>query len=111
MKTVIHHAKVYVEKGHFEEALLIEDGIIRMVGSNDDVLAAASGAEMIDAQGHTVVPGFIDSHMHMYNVGLNLRSINLMGASSIEECIQRSRDFLAKNHPAPGSVISAAGGP
>lgn len=109
MKTAIHHAKVYVEKGHFEEALLIEDGIIKMVGSNQDILAAASGAEEIDAQGHTVVPGFIDSHLHMYNVGFNLRSIILMGATSIAECIQRSRDFLEKNKPAPGSVIAGRG--
>ena len=48
---VIYNAKVYVERGHFEEAVLVEDGIIKAVGSNEGILAAApSEARRYDAQ-------------------------------------------------------------
>ena len=34
---LIRNARVYVDRGHFEEALLSVDGIIRAVGSNESV--------------------------------------------------------------------------
>ena len=38
---LIRNARVYVDRGHFEEALLSVDGIIRAVGSNESVAAQA----------------------------------------------------------------------
>jgi len=43
----------------------IEDGIIRQVGANLD----ASGAEIFDASGCIVAPGFIDIHVHLREPG------------------------------------------
>jgi predicted amidohydrolase YtcJ len=35
-------------------------------GSNDDMMAlAGSGAEVVDLDGLTVLPGFIEPHMHL----------------------------------------------
>ena len=52
MKTVLHNGKIYIERGVFCEALLIEDGYIRAAGTNDEVFDAATkpSAEMLDAQ-------------------------------------------------------------
>lgn len=94
---VIYNAKIYVEKGHFEEALWAEEGIIRAVGSNSSILASApKEAKRYDAQGRTVVPGFNDSHQHLLNVGENLSNIQLLGASSIQEVKHRVQDFIEK---------------
>ena len=38
---VIYNAKIYVEKGHFEEALIAVEGVIRSVGSNEEILSQA----------------------------------------------------------------------
>jgi predicted amidohydrolase YtcJ len=47
------------------EALAIAGNKILAVGSRDDVLAAAGpGASTIDLDGRTVLPGFIEPHMH-----------------------------------------------
>jgi predicted amidohydrolase YtcJ len=47
------------------EALAITGNKILAVGSRDDVLAAAGpGASTIDLGGRTVLPGFIEPHMH-----------------------------------------------
>ncbi|MCA9887444.1 MAG: amidohydrolase family protein [Anaerolineae bacterium] len=42
-------------------SILIEDGVIRQVGS----VQAPQGATVIDAQGGTILPGLIDTHVHM----------------------------------------------
>lgn len=43
--------------------ILVENNRIKEVGKN---LTAPSGAEVIDLQGKTVVPGFVDTHAHMW---------------------------------------------
>ena len=48
-------------------AIYIEDGIIKEVGPTDQVIAAVGdlqGVEVVDAAGHSIVPGFVDSHTH-----------------------------------------------
>jgi predicted amidohydrolase YtcJ len=47
------------------EAVLVRGGRIAAVGSTTDVRAAAAGARVFDAGGRTVVPGFIDAHVHL----------------------------------------------
>jgi imidazolonepropionase len=48
-------------------AVLIRDGVLQEVGPSRRVenLAAARDAVEINAAGHIVLPGFIDSHMHL----------------------------------------------
>ena len=51
---------------HYERegAVLIEDGMIRMVGSREAVLKAAPNATRHDYGAHLISAGFIDAHMH-----------------------------------------------
>ena len=54
---LIRNAHAYVERGHFEEALLIEDGTIRAVGSEAALRAEApDDVKVWDAKGRTIVP-------------------------------------------------------
>lgn len=39
MQTILYHAKLYVARGDFRSALCAEDGIIRAVGSDAEILA------------------------------------------------------------------------
>ena len=96
MKTLLWNGKVYVERGRFEEAVLVEDGIIQAVGGNEELKAIAGEAELIDCEGRTVVPGFNDSHLHLLDVGRNRYQASLSGCRSIEELIQTCRDYIEK---------------
>ncbi len=109
MALVIHNAKIYVHRGTFAEAMVIDGTRIQGLGTSQDLLAANPKAERFDAGGRTVVPGFNDSHLHLQMVGANLRSVNLHGAKGIDDIIARVRAFMDKHCPAPGTLIHGFG--
>lgn len=99
MKRILHHGKVYVEKDVFSEAVFIEDGIIKAVGSNDDILGMADGeTELTDCGGKTLIPGLNDSHMHFMQLGETRNQADIDGVLSIDEMISRCRAFI-EEHP------------
>ncbi|UXC93341.1 MULTISPECIES: amidohydrolase [Sphingobium] len=54
------------------QAVAIRDGTFLSVGGEDEVRAAASpDAQVIDAGGRRLIPGLIDSHIHVIRGGLN----------------------------------------
>lgn len=38
-KEIFTNAKIYVDRNHFEEAMCVEDGIIKEVGRTEDLLS------------------------------------------------------------------------
>jgi predicted amidohydrolase YtcJ len=61
------------------EAFAVENGRFAAVGSTADVehLAAPGRTVVVDVEGMTVVPGFIDAHSHPSGAGLNaLKNVN-----------------------------------
>jgi putative selenium metabolism protein SsnA len=51
----------------FPGGVLCKDGIIEAVGTDAELDKAAAGAEVIDAEGRLITPGFINAHMHLYS--------------------------------------------
>lgn len=101
-KTVLYNAKIYLEKGKFAEACLIEDGVITAVGGSGTLLIGNYGADVIDCHGRTVIPGLNDSHCHVLMVATNRSYVPIMGSSSIDEVVERGRAFLAAHPQASG---------
>jgi predicted amidohydrolase YtcJ len=60
------------------EAIALRNGLIQAVGTSEDILALQdSETIVIDLQGKTIMPGFVDPHTHILNdagayLGLNL---------------------------------------
>lgn len=82
--------------------LLVAEGRVLSAGREDQVkdLAERLGAEVIDLKGRTLLPGFIDSHAHLDEVGLSLRSLDLRGTKSLEE-LKGKLDTFARNDESP----------
>ena len=98
-KLALINGKVYVERGDFRQAVYAEDGVIKAVGTNDEILAlAGSDAKVVDAAGKTVIPGINDAHLHFLFVGIGLSRVDTMGCRSLDELIRRCKDFMAA-HP------------
>lgn len=54
----------------YDAAVLIENGIVRNIGSSVELLAAAEpGVELVDAAGALVTPGLVDAHTHLVHGG------------------------------------------
>ncbi len=96
MKTILNNGRIYIEKNYFEEALLIEDGIIKAVGTNEEI-SSYKADEIIDLQEKTVLPGFNDSHLHLASVGSNMTSCDLTPARSIDDLVSIGKEFIANN--------------
>ena len=62
------------------EAFAIKDGRFVAVGNNEEVLdLKVATTESINANGATIVPGFIDSHTHLSSGSKIVTGINLTG--------------------------------
>lgn len=71
-------------------AVAIADGEIVFVGSNDGVTDFIDGdTEVIELNGATVIPGLVDSHAHVIELGTNLNRVDLVGVGTPEEAIER----------------------
>lgn len=55
------------KKKEFIADIFIKDGIVEKIGKS--VTAAAGGAEVIDASGLVISPGFVDMHVHLRDPG------------------------------------------
>lgn len=51
----------------------------------------------IDLHGLTVMPGFIDSHTHLQNLGLSMIRLDLSQTSTREDALDRIRDYTQKS--------------
>jgi predicted amidohydrolase YtcJ len=88
------------------EAIAEAGGKIVAVGSKADVMKLKGpGTELIDLEGRTLVPGFIDAHGHMVIGGLQALSANLLAPpdgniTDIPGVLQTMRDWIAANKDA-----------
>jgi predicted amidohydrolase YtcJ len=95
---VIRDARIWTgEPGQPEaSALAIRGDRIVVVGANPDVdLLTGPRTEIIQSPAGLVVPGFIDSHVHMMSSGFELSSVQLRDAATPAEFARRIGDFAA----------------
>lgn len=82
------------------QALAVKQGVILAVGSKKEVLAHQdSMTKVIDLQGNTVIPGFVDAHSHFTGVGLQAIVANLLAApdgqvSNIKDLQSAMTDYI-----------------
>src|SRR5436190_14365755 len=52
--------------------MLVRDGNIESVGPSDEIEKNVGDAEIVDARGRVVMPGFVDAHTHLVFAGNRL---------------------------------------
>ncbi|MFF1536825.1 amidohydrolase [[Kitasatospora] papulosa] len=92
----------------FATAMVVERGHVAWIGSEGAADAFASGVdEVIDLEGALVTPAFTDSHVHTTSTGLALTGLDLSGARTLAEALERVRAFASDQ--ADGAVILGHG--
>lgn len=96
---LVINANVYTVDSVFStaSAFAIEDGRFVAIGNEEEIQNRYTSSRILDAEGKTIVPGFIDAHCHFYGLGMNRQIADLSGTSSFEEVIQRMVAFQKEN--------------
>lgn len=90
-------------------AIAIRDGRFLAVGSEAEVRDAAPDASVIDAKGRRIIPGLIDSHMHIIRGGLNYNmELRWDGVPSLSEAMAMLKQQIDRT-PAPQWVRVVGG--
>ncbi|MEN6618276.1 MAG: amidohydrolase [Rikenellaceae bacterium] len=93
---IIINGKVYTLDSTFSKcsAVAVKNGIILATGSDDQILNTYRSETIVDLEGAPLYPGFNDAHCHFYGMGEGLKTVDLRGATSFNEILER----LKKSH-------------
>lgn len=80
----------------FSVLVVGDDGRVLATG-DDALLEKYAEATRHDGEGRTVLPGLTDAHAHLYNQGLLESEVNLVGAESLDEALERIRRYAEEN--------------
>ena len=89
---IITNARIYTvdENRPLVDAMAIRDGRVVATGPQRGVMTLRGpNTRVLDLNGRTVIPGMIDAHVHLLNLGNSLRNVDLVGTSSYDEVIAR----------------------
>ncbi len=86
------------EKQPKAEAVAVKAYRIVFVGSNEDA-KRFHAARIVDLHGGTVVPGFTDSHCHIFGIGEREMQFNMEGINSLEDFLARVKERVDKTSP------------
>ena len=90
------------------QALAVRGGRIIFAGSaSEAAMLRGPSTRVMDFEGRTVVPGFVDAHAHLAGLGSALRQVDLTGTRSFDEVI--ARVTARARELRPGEWISGRG--
>ena len=105
---IIYNGDIYTVDSAFTKcsAVAVKDGIIMATGTDDEILNTWRSARMVDLEGKPMYPGFNDAHAHITGLGLGLMRVDLRGAKSFDEIIER---LVQRQKERPMEVIQGDG--
>jgi len=79
------------------DALAFRDGKVLATGRAADMRSAYADAQVIDGHGKTLLPGLIDAHGHVVDLGLATVRVKLEGSVSLKDAQQRISAYARAN--------------
>ncbi|MDF1572436.1 MAG: amidohydrolase [Bacteroidales bacterium] len=94
---LVKDATVYTVDDAFSvvEAFVVNDGRIQDTGSTAEMEKKYTAQQVLSLDGKFVYPGWNDAHCHFIGYGISLNQVDLAGTGSVEEIIDRCREFAA----------------
>lgn len=90
------------------EAVAVKNGMIVAIGTEEEVMKMKGGdTELVDLNGNTMTPGFIESHAHLMGVGYNMLELDLMYVKTYDELVEKVAE--AVENAEPGDWITGRG--
>jgi predicted amidohydrolase YtcJ len=88
----------------FADSMLVDNGKIIAIGSSAEVIASKTTIADMDShdlQQQTVLPGFIDGHMHLLLLGKSLRKLDLQHCRSLDDIKATIKEYALAHPDAP----------
>jgi len=80
------------------EAIAVSGNRITHLGTHAEVMReAGANARVVDAGGGTVIPGFVEGHMHLFAGAAELSHLQLFGTRGFDELKARTEAYLRQN--------------
>ncbi|MBV8500207.1 MAG: amidohydrolase [Paucibacter sp.] len=79
----------------FEALLTDADGRVKATGTLRQLQARAQNARRIDAQGRVLMPGLIDAHVHMADLGVSRGQLSLRDTPDLATALAAVRAYAA----------------
>ena len=89
------------------QAVFVEDGIIKFVGSEADARKLCNGKTVVKDYGTaSIYPGFLESHAHGIGVAsralqANLSEVNAMEGATMDDFVQAMKKYMEENPGLP----------
>jgi predicted amidohydrolase YtcJ len=78
-------------------ALVFDSGKVVETGTTADLSKRYPTAQIIDGQGRCLLPGLIDAHGHVFDLGFDAVQVQLSDTQSLGEAQQRIRAYASAN--------------
>jgi predicted amidohydrolase YtcJ len=97
---IVHNAKIYTVDSAFSiaEAMAIQNDKIVAIGKNEDILNNYQADKILDEEGNTIFPGFIDAHCHFTGFATDQWKCDVTGTKSFNEILDKIVAY-SKNAP------------
>jgi predicted amidohydrolase YtcJ len=118
---ILHNGRILTVDASFStaQAVAVTGNKFTAVGSDADVMKLAGpNTKTIDLKGRTVVPGLIDTHLHITGPGAYMDilppdkarnySVDWKGVSNKDDVLNQIRGIMTKFHPPKGEWIAFA---
>lgn len=90
-------------------AMAVQDGRIVAIGTEDEIARLRGEAtRVIDAAGRTVLPGFVESHLHLFVGAAEIDDLQLAGVEGFEALKDAARRFASERPDAPFLMAQGA---
>lgn len=101
---ILSKAEVGLEgKPTFAESMFVQDGVVKAIGSQEELARhqGETGVETRELGGKTVLPGFVDGHMHLLLLGQALRKVSLNHCKNLDDILATLRKYAKENPDLP----------
>lgn len=102
MKKILYNGCIRTldDNDNIFEAVGIENGKIAFVGTNKEAIEMEC-EERVDLKRRLLLPGFVDSHLHMLHYAFVEKSVKLFDCKSVEDALSLAKKRLDENKDRP----------
>ena len=107
--TIFYNANIITQSTELRRAdfMVVRDGKIASIGNIDEKVKFENEPNSVDLQGETILPGIIDSHVHVRELGMDAVKADLVGVENVDDIVARLKVWAPS--PVPGEWIIAQG--